>query len=151
MDVHKQTPGRKRHIVVDVLGLLLLVVVHSAGIPDSTGGKLVLQTLFTRIKRSVHNRWCRLKLIWADGGYEYIGAEVRKQFGWHLEVVQRPPDTKGFTVLPRRWVVERTFGWLGRYRRLSRDFEHTVISSEAMVYVASIRRTLRLVTTAKAN
>lgn len=151
VDVHKQTPGRKRHIVVDVLGLLLLVVVHSAGIPDSTGGKLVLQTLFTRIKRSVHNRWCRLKLIWADGGYAHIGAEVRKQFGWRLEVVQRPPDTKGFTVLPRRWVVERTFGWLGRYRRLSRDFEHTVISSEAMVYLASIRRTLRLVTTAKAN
>jgi putative transposase len=151
VDVHKQTPGRKRHIVVDVLGLLLLVVVHSAGIPDSTGGKLVLQVLFARIKRSVHNRWCRLKLIWADGGYEHIGAEVRQQFGWQLEVVRRPPATKGFTVLPRRWVVERTFGWLGRYRRLSRDFEHTVLSSEAMVYLASIRRTLRLVTTENAN
>jgi putative transposase len=151
VDVHKQTPGRKRHIVVDVLGLLLLVVVHSAGMPDSTGGKLVLQALFARLKRSVHNRWCRLKLIWADGGYEHIGAEVRKQFGWQLEVVRRPPETKGFTVLPRRWVVERTFGWLGRYRRLSRDFEHTVLSSEAMVYLASIRRTLRLVTTENAN
>jgi len=68
-----------------------------------------------------------------------------------VEVVRRPPETKGFTVLPRRWVVERTFGWLGRYRRLSRDFEHTVISSEAMIYLASIRRTLRLVTTEKAN
>ena len=132
-------------------GCCCLVVVQSAGIPDSTGGKLVLQTLFTRIKRSVHNRWCRLKLLWAEGGYAPIGAEVRKQFGWHLEVVRRPPDTKGFTVLPRRWVVERTFGWLGRYRRLSRDFEHTVISREAMVYLASIRRTLRLVTTEKAN
>ena len=94
VDVHKQTPGRKRHIVVDVLGLWLLVVVHSAGIADSTGGKLVLQTLFTRIKRSVHNRWCRLKLIWADGAYAHLGTEVRKQFGWQLEVVRRPPDTK---------------------------------------------------------
>lgn len=151
VDVPTQTPGRKRHIVVDVLGLLLLVVVHSAGIPDSTGGKLGLQELCTRLTRSVYNRWCRLTLIGADGAYEHIGAEVRTQFGWHLEVVRRPPDAKGFLVLPRRWVVERTFGWLGRYRRLSRDFEHTVLSSEAMVYVASSRRPLRLVTTKKAK
>jgi putative transposase len=151
VDVHKQTNGRKRHIVVDVLGFVLLVVVHSAAIPDGTGGKLLLQRLFTRIKRSVHNRWCRLKLIWADGAYEHIAAYVRKQLGWRLEVVRRPAAAKGFTVLPRRWVVERTFGWLGRYRRLCRDFEHTSTSSEAMVYLASIRRTLRLVATAKPN
>jgi putative transposase len=151
VDVHKQTPGRKRHIVVDVLGLLLTVVVHSAGIPDGAGGKLVLQRLFATIKRNVHNRWCRLKLIWADGAYEGIAAYVRKQFGWRLEVVRRPAEAKGFTVLPRRWVVERSFGWLGRYRRLCRDFEHTTVSSEAMVYVASIRRTLKVVTTEKPN
>jgi putative transposase len=151
VDVHKQTPGRKRHIVVDVLGLLLIVVVHSAGIPDGTGGKLVLQRLFASIKRNLHNRWCRLKLIWADGAYGDIAAHVRKQFGWRLEVVRRPADVKGFTVLPRRWVVERSFGWLGRYRRLCRDFEHTIASSEAMVYLASIRRTLRVVTTEKSN
>jgi putative transposase len=151
VDVYKQTPGRKRHIVVDVLGLLLLVVVHSAGIADSAGGKLVLQSLFARIKRNVHNRWCRLKLIWADGAYEHIVTEVRKQFGWRVEVVRRLAEAKGFTVLPRRWVVERTYGWLGRYRGLCRDFEHTTISSEAMVYLASIRRTLRFVTTEKAN
>ena len=72
---------------------------------------------------------------------------MRKQFGWRLEVVRRAPDAKGFVVLPRRWVVERSFGWLGRYRRLCRDFEHTTVSSEAMVYLASIRRTLRVVTT----
>src|SRR6476619_5565734 len=72
VDVHKQTPGRKRHIVTDTLGLLLMVVVHSAGIPDSTGGKLVLHALFVQIKRKLHNRWCRLKLIWADGAYEII-------------------------------------------------------------------------------
>jgi putative transposase len=151
VDVYKQTPGRKRHIVVDVLGLLLLVVVHSAGIPDGTGGKRGLGLLFARIKRTVYNRWCRLKLMWADGAYEHIIAEVRKQFGWCLEVVRRPAETKGFTVLPRRWIVERSFGWLGRYRRLCRDFEHTTLSSEAMVYLASIRRTLRVVTVETPN
>src|SRR5512135_1318001 len=72
IDVHKQTPGRKRHIVVDTLGLLLMVVVHSASVQDPAGGKLVLQRLFDWIKHSVHNRWCRLKLIWADGAYEDI-------------------------------------------------------------------------------
>jgi putative transposase len=151
VDVHKQTNGRKRHIVVDVLGLLLVVVVHSAGIPDGTGGKLTLRRLFARLKRSVHNRYCRLKLIWADGAYDGIVAHVRKQFGWRLEVVRRPEDAKGFTVLPRRWVVERSFGWFGRYRRLCRDFEHTTSSSEAMVYLASIRRTLKLVTVENPN
>jgi putative transposase len=146
VDVHKQTPGRKRHIVVDTLGLLLLVVVHSASVQDAAGGKLVLQRLFDQIKHSVHNRWCRLKLIWADGGYEDLVAYVRQHFGWTLEIVRRLEGTKGFVVLPRRWVVERTFGWLGRYRRLARDYEHTVSSSEAMTYLASIRRMLKLAT-----
>jgi len=144
VDVHKQTPGRKRHIVVDTLGLLLIVVVHSASIQDGTGGLLTLLRLFQRIKRSVHNRWCRLKLVWADGAYAHLVEPVRKQCGWKLEIVRRPDDAKGFVILPRRWVVERTFGWLGRYRRLSRDFEHTVCSSEAMVYIASIRRMLKI-------
>jgi putative transposase len=143
-DVHKQVNGRKRHIVVDVLGLLVLVVVHSAGVPDSTGGKGLLGKLFVRIKRSVYNRWCRLKLIWADGGYETIVEWVKQHYGWTLVITRRPPDAKGFVVIPRRWVVERTFGWLGRYRRLSKDFEHQVCSSEAMVYLASIHRMLRL-------
>jgi putative transposase len=145
VDVHKQTPGRKRHIVVDTLGLILIVVVHSAGIPDSNGGKLTLARLFERIKGFSAAPWCRLKLIWADGGYEDIVEYVRLFFGWNLEIVRRPEGAKGFVLLPRRWVVERTFGWLGRYRRLSRDFEHTVASSEAMVYIASIRRMLKLV------
>ena len=140
----KQVNGRKRHLVVDVLGLLLLVVVHSAGVPDSTGGKVVLEKLFTRIKRNVHNRWCRLKLLWAEGGYEAIVEWVKHHCGWRLEITHRPPETKGFVVIPRRWVVERTFGWFGRYRRLSRDFEHQIRSSEAMVYLASIHRMLRL-------
>jgi putative transposase len=143
VDVHKQTPGRKRHIVVDTLGLLLLVVVHSASLQDAAGGQLVLQRLFERIKRSKFNRWCRLKLIWVDGAYASLIATARKLFGWRLDVVRRPDGAKGFQVLPHRWVVERTFGWLGRYRRLARDYEHTTESSEAMVYLASIRRTLK--------
>jgi putative transposase len=146
VDVHKQTPGRKRHIVVDTLGLLLIVLVHRASLQDGPGGQQTLQRLFDRIKRTIHNRWCRLKLIWADGAYAAIIETVRQQFGWALEIVRRSDDRKGFQVLPHRWVVERTFGWLGRYRRLSRDFEHTVSSSEAMTYIASIRRMLKLAT-----
>jgi len=144
VDVHKQTPGRKRHVIVDTLGLLLFVIVHRASIPDGNGGKLVLAGLFQRIKHSIYNRWCRFKLIWADGAYEDIIAWVKQQFGWRLEVVRRPPDAKGFQILPRRWVVERTFGWLGRYRRLGRDYEHQILSSESMVYLASIHRMLKL-------
>jgi putative transposase len=147
IDVHKQTPGRKRHIVVDVLGLLLVVVVHSASVQDGTGGLQTLQALFERIKKNLHNRWCRLKLIWADGAYAQIVEKVRTQFGWQLEIVRRPENAKGFQILPRRWVVERTFGWLGRYRRLARDYEHTTLSSETMTYIASVRRMLKLVAT----
>ncbi len=146
IDVHKQTPGRKRHIVVDTLGLLLMVVVHSASIQDAAGGLLVLKQLFEQIKHSVHNRWCRLKLVWADGAYAHLGDQVRKQLGWTIAIVRPTEGQKGFKVLPRRWVVERTFGWLGRYRRLARDYEHTVSSSEAMTYLASVRRMLKLAT-----
>ena len=144
VDVYKQVSGRKRHIIVDTLGLLLLVLVHRASLPDGNGGKLVLTKWFERIKHSLYNRWCRFKLIWADGAYEDIVAWVKQHCGWKLEVVRRPPDAKGFQILPRRWVVERTFGWFGRYRRLARDYEHQTLSSESMVYIASIHRMLRL-------
>lgn len=147
VDVHKQVNGRKRHILVDSLGLLLLVVVHSASIQDAAGGKTTLQSFFDKIKHNVHNRYCRVKLVWADGAYINLIEWAKKNLGWEMEVKKRPQDAKGFVVLPRRWVVERTFGWLGRYRRLSRDFEHKVKSSEAMVYAASVRRMLRLLTT----
>jgi putative transposase len=147
IDVYKQVAGRKRHIIVDTLGLILVVLVHSASIPDGNGGKLVLARLFRRIKHSVHNRWCRLKLIWADGAYKHICAWTKKYCGWRLEIVHLPPESRGFQLLLRRWVVERTFGWLGRYRRLARDYEHTVLSSESMVYIASVRRMLKLVAT----
>lgn len=146
IDVHKQTPGRKRHIVTDTLGLLLIVLVHSASIQDAAGGYQVLQKLFGSLKRSVHNRWCRLKLFWADAAYVSIVEKARKMFGWKLDIVRRSDQAKGFEILPHRWIVERTFGWLGRYRRLARDFEHTVSSSESVVYIASIRRMLKLAT-----
>lgn len=139
VDVYKQIAGRKRHLVVDTLGLLLLVVVHSAGLPDSTGGKKTLQVLFERIKGSLHNRWCRLKWIWADGGYEDIVAWVKQHCGWTLQIVRRPAGAQGFVLLPRRWVVERTIAWLTRNRRLSKDYERRTSTSEAMIYIASIR------------
>ena len=120
------------------------MVVHSASVQAGNGGKVVLQKLFELIKRNVHNRWCRLKLIWADAAYEDICPFVRKQFGWMLDIVRRPPGQKGWSVQPHRWLIERTFGWLGRYRRLARDYEHTVASSEAMTYLASTRRMLKL-------
>ncbi|MGQ9813680.1 MAG: IS5 family transposase, partial [Candidatus Roseilinea sp.] len=145
IDVHKQTPGRKRHIVVDTLRLLLIVVVHRAGIPDGTGGKLTLARLFARIKGLSAAPWRRLKTLWADGGYENIVDYVRLHFGWSLDIARRPEGAKGWVRLPHRWIVERTFAWLGRYRRLARDYEHTVTSSEAMAYCVSIRRMLKLV------
>jgi len=102
-----------------------------------------LQRYFDWVKHNLHNHWCRLKLIWANSAYASIADKTRKQFGWLLRVVLRPQNVKGFIALPRRWVVERTFGWLGRFRRLARDYEHMVVSSTAMVYIASSRRMLK--------
>jgi transposase len=87
-----------------------------------------------------------LKLIWADGAYAHIVEEVRKHFGRTLDIVRRSDKAKGFEIMLHRWIVERTFGWLSRYRRLSRDFEHAVSSSESVIYIASTRRMLKLTT-----
>jgi putative transposase len=106
VDVHKQTRGRKRHIVTDTLGLLLIVLVHSAGLQDGAGGYQVLQKLFVAIKRCVHHPWCRLILLWADAAYVSIVEKVRKTFGWKLEIVRRSDQAQGFEVLPHRWIVE---------------------------------------------
>ena len=128
--------GRKRHIVVDTLGLLLAVVVHAANVQDRDGAKLVLAKLV--------GRFPRLKLIWADGGYAGQLVEWARTFGgWFLEIVKRPPDSHSFEVLPRRWVVERTFGWLGRCRRLSKDYEALPQTSEAWIHIAMIHLMLR--------
>jgi len=131
-DAGKKVKGQKRHILVDTLGLLLIVVVHAACIQDRDGAKLVLE----RAK----GKFPRLALIWADGAYGGKLIEWAKTVcRWVLEIVKRTDDVKGFKVLPRRWVVERTFGWLNRYRRLAKDYERTPSSSETMVHIAMIR------------
>ena len=110
--------GRKRHIIVDTIGLLLAVVVHPADIQDRDGAKLVISKL--------KGRFPRLRLIWADAGYAgQLVDWVMSLSGWALEIVRRPRDSHQFEVLPRRWVVERTFAWLGRCRRLSKSLPCT--------------------------
>ena len=118
-------------MVVDTLGLVMAVVVHAASIQDRDGAKLVLQKLV--------GRFSRLSLIWADGGYAGKLIDWAANFGrWVLQIIERSKDVKGFAVLPRRWVVERTFSWLGKYRRLSKDYESLTDSSEAMIQLAMI-------------
>ncbi len=131
-DAGKKVKGRKRHLAVDTLGLLLAVVVHSAALQDRAGAKLVLAALAAA-------GFPRLRLLWADGGYRgKLVAWVREHCGWLLQIVKRSDDATGFQVLPRRWVVERTFAWLSRYRRLSKDYEYLTASSEAMITIAMI-------------
>lgn len=131
-DAGKKINGRKRHILVDVLGLLLAVTVHSAGIQDRDGAKLLLG--------KVAGSFTRLALIWADGAYSgHLIEWAHAATGAKIEIVRRSDNTRGFVVLPRRWVVERTFGWLGRSRRLSKDFERTTASSESFINVSMIR------------
>jgi putative transposase len=135
-DAGKKVKGRKRHILVDAMGLLLMVVVHAASIQDRDGAKLVLA--------KVTQRFPRLQLIWADGGYAGKLVDwVKTVCQWVLEIVKRSDGVKGFQVLPRRWVVERTFGWLGRYRRLSKDYEGLPETSEALIYAAMIHLMVR--------
>jgi putative transposase len=135
-DAGKKVSGRKRHIAVDTLGLLLVVFVHPASWQDRDGACDVLQRLAERLTR--------LRLIWADGGYAGQFVLVAWQFWRYMvDIVTRPAAAVGFVVLPRRWVVERTFAWLGRNRRLSKDYERVPSSSETVVYIASIRLMLR--------
>jgi len=135
-DAGKKIKGRKRHIVVDTLGLLLVVLVHPANLQDRDGACDVLQKLSDLVTR--------LTLIWADGGYAGRLVDVaRTWWRYTLTIVKRTDDRQGFVVLPRRWVVERTFAWLGRNRRLSKDYEKLTTSSETVVYLASIHLMLR--------
>ncbi len=135
-DAGKLVCGRKRHILVDVLGLVLVAVVHAASTQDYDGAPRVMEPLRTRFSR--------LRLIRADSVYGRLGLPdwvrgLRPRRKLRLEVVSRQPGQKGFTVLPRRWVVERTFAWLGFHRRLSKDYEALPETSEAMIYVAMVR------------
>jgi putative transposase len=133
--LEKKTKGRKRHIAVDTLGLLLMVVVHSAGIQDRVGVKSLL------IKMA--GKYRRLESIFADGGYTgTLIAWCFAMFHWNIKIIKRN-ETKGFKVLPKRWVVERTFGWFIFRRRLSKDYEHNPRSSEAMVQITMIHLMLK--------
>ena len=130
-DAGKKITGRKRHLVVDTLGLIMAIVVHAADIQDRDGARLVLSKL--------KDHFSRLSLIWADGGYAGRLLDWAAEFGnWLLQIVKRSDDMQGFKVLPRRWVVERTLSWLGKYRRLSKDYESLTASSEAMILLAMI-------------
>jgi putative transposase len=139
-DGGKKITGRKRHILVDKLGLLLVIVVSVASADDGTFAPEVLGRM-TAEHRS------RLKSIWADGKYRnhrLANWLVETEAGYVVEVVGRPMGSRGFVEQPQRYVVERTFAWLGRYRRHSRDYERSTGSSEAMVKISSIHRMLRL-------
>lgn len=131
-DAGKKITGRKRHIAVDTLGLILSVVVHGASWQDYDGACFLL----TRM----HQTCPRLKILFADSAYgkNQLPAWVLETFNWRLQTVLRPVGVKGFVVLPKRWIVERTFAWLGRYRRHSKDYERATSSSEAFVYIAMI-------------
>jgi len=139
--------GRKRHILVDTLGLLIGVVVHSGSIQDAHGARLVFESLQPSSQPSSQPRFERLETIWADGAYGMYGGElarwVKENYGWKLEVVQKPPEQKGFVVIKKRWVVERTFAWFGKCRRLSKDYEQNPRSSEAWIRLAMIGLMIR--------
>ena len=136
-DAGKKIKGRKRHIVVDTLGLMFGLVVHTADIQDRDGAPIALASIRALCP------W--LRHIFADGGY--AGPKLRGALDrigeWTIEIVKRSDANGGFKVLPRRWVVERTFAWLGRCRRLAKDWEKSIASSEAWINVAHIRLTTR--------
>jgi hypothetical protein len=137
-DAGKKIKGKKRHILVDTVGLLLHAVVHKADIQDRDGGVLVLETLF--------GMFPFLKKLFADGGYQ--GPQFQKALARILpqlttSIVKRSDRAKGFEVLPRLWVVERTFAWLNRCRRLAKDFENLTRNALAFLRWASVRLMLR--------
>jgi len=131
-DAGKKINGRKRLIAVDTLGLVLAIVVHRADIQDQDGVKLLLD--------QVRHGFGRLKVIFADAAYARSGLPewVQATFGWILQTVLRPVGVRGFVVLPKRWIVERTFAWLSRCRRNTKDYERTTESSAAMIQISMI-------------
>jgi putative transposase len=149
-DGGKKITGRKRHIVVDTLGLLLAVAVTTAALDDGTGAPRVLE----KLAAAEHPR---LEKLWGDQKYHNRTLRrwlAEQQPGYVVEVVQRPLGAKGFVLLHRRWVVERTFAWLGRYRRNSKDYERRTESSEATIKISAIHHMLRRLrpdTSKKAN
>ena len=138
-DKAKNVQGRKRHIVVDSLGLLLAVVVTAANVDDAQGAR----QLFEEMPGGCYPR---LRVVWGDSKYHNYALEnwmVGHRLPYRVGVVSRPEDKKGWVKLPKRWVVERTLAWLGRYRRLSKDYEKLTETSAAMVQVSAIHHMLR--------
>ena len=132
-DAGKRVKGRKRHILTDTGDLLVAVVVHGAGVQDRDGAPLLLA--------SVPRQFSRLRHVFADGAYAgaKLDGALRRMGSWSLEIIKRPEGQKGFQLLPRRWVVERTFAWLNRNRRLAKDFEARIDTAEAWILLASIQ------------
>lgn len=138
-DGGKRINGRKRHILVDTMGLLLAVVVTTAALDDGVAAPAVVERLDPK-------DYPRMKKLWGDNKYHNLNFRswlAMNRPGWQLEVKTREPGVKGFAVLPKRWVVERTFAWQGRYRRHSRDYERRTDSSEAMIRISSLHMMLR--------
>ena len=136
-DAGKRVKGRKIHALVDTEGLPLRAIVHSAGIQDRDGAALVLD--------KIRNRFPWLELVWADNGYNawQVEAAVAEVPVLRLDIVKRGEDVKGFVVLPRRWVVERTFSWFGRNRRIAKDYENLGLTLAAFVTLACIQIAVR--------
>ena len=136
-DAGKKVKGRKRHILTDTLGLMLEAVVHTADIQDRDGGPLVL--------KHVRERYPFLSHIFADGGYagEQFSGKCATIGTWSIEIIKRSDTAKGFVLLSRRWVVERTLAWLNRNRRLAKDFERTIESATAWLFLASVQNLTR--------
>ena len=136
-DAGKKIKGRKRHIVTDTTGMLFALVVHAANVQDRDGATAVL--------KSIRHTCPRLRHLFADGAY--AGPKLRGALdsigNWTLEIVKRSDHANGFEVLPKRWVVERTFAWLGRCRRLAKDWDKSIDSSQAWIDIAHIRLTTR--------
>jgi len=129
-DAGKKIKGRKRHLLVDTLGLIIVVALTTASVQHRDGAKLVFR------KTAQQNK---LQVVWADGGYAGKLVDWTKtNIPWELVIVKRPQDAQGFKLLPKRWIVERTFGWLNRYRLLSKEYEATLESSEADIQIAMI-------------
>jgi putative transposase len=141
-DAGKKIKGRKRHILTDTCGYLVHAVIHAADIQDRDGAPLVL--------KDVRQSFPFLRHVFADGGYagDKLKDALAKIGTWSLEIIKRSDAAKGFVLLPRRWVVERTFAWLNRNRRLAKDFERTIESATAWLFLASIQMiTQRIVRT----
>ena len=142
-DAGKKICGRKRHLIVDTLGMIIAICVHAASVQDQDGAKSVLSKARSRVKK--------LLVVFGDSAYGRSGLPswTKKTCGFMLQTILRPVATKGFVILPKRWIVERTFAWINRCRRHSKDYETNPESSKAMIQITMIALMLRRLENAK--